>query len=85
MAGDILAEQPGSEAAQDLIKRASVTASMKRGKWEDDKADFRDKLANEEEAVELEQRSRVVNDEETLQKLIADGSGVTDAGRATYV
>lgn len=71
VAGDILAEQPGSEAAQDLIKRASVAESMKRGKWDDDKSDFRDKLANEEEAVELEQRSRVVNDEETLQKLVA--------------
>jgi pentatricopeptide repeat protein len=71
VAGDILAAQPGSEAAQDLIKRASVAESMTRGKWDDDKSDFRDKLANEEEAVELEQRSRVVNDEETLQKLIA--------------
>ncbi|QYY35938.1 tetratricopeptide repeat protein [Ruficoccus sp. ZRK36] len=69
VAGEVLSAQPGNEQAQDLVKRASVADSMQRGKWEEE-GGFRDKLANEEEAVELEQRARVVNDEETVQKLV---------------
>jgi len=42
---------------------------MQRGKWEEE-GDFRDKLADEEKSIELEQASRVVNDEEILGKLI---------------
>ncbi len=70
LAGEVLAESPGNEMAQELIKRASVADSMKRGKWEEE-TDFRDKLANEEEAVELEQQARVVNDAETIEKLVS--------------
>ncbi|MEM9226668.1 MAG: tetratricopeptide repeat protein [Verrucomicrobiota bacterium] len=70
VAGEILKDNPGNDQAQELVKRASVKESMERGKWDDDSADFRDKLADEEKSVELEQRSRVVNDEDTLQRLL---------------
>ena len=69
VAGEVLSGQPGNEQAQDLIKRASVAESMERGKWGEE-TDFREKLANEEEAIELEQQSRVVNDAETTEKLV---------------
>ncbi|MBC2593122.1 tetratricopeptide repeat protein [Ruficoccus amylovorans] len=70
VAGEVLADLPGNDQAQELVKRASVAESMKRGKWEEE-GGFRDKLANEEEAIELEQQARVVNDEETVQKLVS--------------
>ncbi len=66
---DVLRETPSNEDAQEMVKRATVAESMQKGKWEEE-TDFRDKLADEDKAVELEQRSRVVNDEETIQKLV---------------
>lgn len=68
----ILQEQPALEAAQELVRRASVAESMHRGKWEEG-GDFREKLADAEKSVELEQASRVANDEEVLLKLIERG------------
>ncbi len=67
----LLKKNPALSAAQELIRRASVAVSMEKGKWEGDSS-FRENLADEDEAVRLEQASRVANDEETLQKLIAD-------------
>lgn len=64
----ILSNNPANEHAQELVRRASVAESMERGKWEEE-GDFRDKLADEKKAVELEQAARVVNDEETVEKL----------------
>lgn len=64
----ILRENPANEAGQDLVRRASVALSMQKGKWEEE-GGFRDKLANEAEAIELEQAARVVNDAETVEKL----------------
>ncbi len=65
----ILSENPAHEDAQDLLRKASVAESIDRGKWEQE-GDFREKLADEEKSVELEQASRVANDEEVLEKLI---------------
>lgn len=67
---EVLSANPGNDELQELVKRASVAESMERGKWEEEDKDFRDKLADEEKSVELEQRARVVNDEETIQKLV---------------
>lgn len=64
----ILRENPANEVAQDLVRRASVALSMEKGRWEEE-GGFREKLANEDEAIELEQASRVVNDAETVEKL----------------
>ncbi len=65
----ILRALPGSAEGQDLVRRASVAISMDKGKWEE-QGDFRDKLKDAAEAVHLEQASRVMNDAETLARLI---------------
>jgi len=70
--GDIILQKnPGSGEAQDLVRKASVAVSMEAGKW-DEEGDYRKKLANADQAVKLEQESRMVNDEETLTRLIED-------------
>ena len=70
--GDIILQKnPGSGEAQDLVRKASVAVSMDKGKWEEG-GDFRKKLANAQEAIDLEQQSRVVNDAETLTRLIEE-------------
>ena len=65
----ILESNPGSGEAQALIRRASVAITMDKGKWEE-KGDFRDKLANKDQAVALEQQARMVNDADTLGQLV---------------
>ncbi|MGE9297208.1 MAG: tetratricopeptide repeat protein, partial [Puniceicoccales bacterium] len=65
----VLRTNPANEDAQELVRRASVAQSMEQGKWEEE-GGFREKLADEEKAIELEQAARVVNDEETVEKLV---------------
>ncbi|GHB93012.1 tetratricopeptide repeat protein [Cerasicoccus arenae] len=65
----ILSSNPANEAAQELVRRASVAQSMEQGKWEEE-GGFRDKLADEKTATELEQSNRMVNDEDTVEKLV---------------
>lgn len=68
--GDVLLRNaPGDGDVQEMIRRASVALSMEKGRW-DEKGDFRDKLKDASEAIELEQKARVVNDEDTLEKLV---------------
>lgn len=70
--GDIILQKnPGNGEAQDLVRKASVAVTMDKGKWDED-GDYRSKLANANQAVQLEQEARVVNDAETLTKLIAE-------------
>jgi len=45
----ILRETPGDGEAQEIIKRASVTESLNKGKWEEE-GDYRDKLKDKSEA-----------------------------------
>jgi tetratricopeptide (TPR) repeat protein len=65
----ILESAPGNGEAQALIRQASVAITMDKGKWEE-KGDFRDKLANKDQAVALEQQARMVNDVDTLTQLV---------------
>lgn len=67
----ILRKEPGNAKAQDLIKKASVQktsfmAAADRG----EEVTSRDLLKDAEQAIGLEQASRVVNDKETLLRLI---------------
>ena len=64
----VLIDNPANEAAQAMVRRASVAETMQRGKWEA-QSDYREKLADVDQAVELEKKSRVVNDAKTLQEL----------------
>lgn len=63
---------PAHGGAQDLVRRASVSHSIEKGKWDDEGSDFREKLRDEEQATKLEQKSRNINDAETLNKLISE-------------
>lgn len=74
----ILKDNPGMEAASELVRKASVAESMERGKWEEE-GDFREKLADEEKSVELEQSARVVNDAEILTKQIEKNKKLIEA------
>jgi tetratricopeptide (TPR) repeat protein len=65
----ILELTPGDGDAQAMLRRASVAITMDKGKW-DEQSDFRQKLANKEQAVELEQQARMANDSETLSALV---------------
>ena len=68
----ILAKSPADGDAQGLIRKASVAQSMEKGKWEEEDADFRDKLKDEDESVRLEQASRAVTGEDTIRELIKE-------------
>ncbi len=68
--GELVAKKmPSDGEAQEIVKLASINQSLQKGKWEE-KGDFRDKLKDEDEAVSLEQSSRVVQDDDTLLELI---------------
>ena len=60
---------PNDGDAEDMLKRASVAVAMNKGKWEESE-DFRTQLKDEEEAQALEQASKNVNDEKSLEDLI---------------
>lgn len=62
---------PGDGELQEIVKKASVSQSMKKGRWEEE-GDFRGKLKDESESVKLEQQSRATTSEESLQDLIRD-------------
>lgn len=66
---EILQANPANEDAQEMVRRASVAESMDRGKWEQE-GDFREKLADEQQSVDLEQQARVVSDEETVARMV---------------
>jgi tetratricopeptide (TPR) repeat protein len=68
----ILDLAPGNGDAQALVRKASVSISMDKGKWEEQGGDFRSKLADADTAAKLEQANRTVNDADTAAALIAD-------------
>ncbi len=68
----ILAINPAHGDASDLIRRASVTQTIEKGKWEEQDTDFRSKIKDEKASVQLEMQARVVNDADSLQSLIMD-------------
>lgn len=52
---------PGNGDLQEVVRKASVSKTMKKGNWED-KGDFQSKLKDKDEALRLEQSSRTVTD-----------------------
>lgn len=53
-------------------KDASAAASMQKGKWEAEETTYRDLIKDKEQAVALEQKSRVVRSEEMIDNLLAE-------------
>lgn len=70
MAEALMRESPGDAQLQELLKNASVAQSINAGRWESGSGTFRDKLRDEDEAVSLEQASRVVRSEAMTQRQI---------------
>ena len=61
---------PNDLAAIKGGKDASAAASMQRGGWEREGATYRDLLKDEDQAVTLEQQSRVVRSDEMIDQLL---------------
>jgi tetratricopeptide (TPR) repeat protein len=55
---------PGNGDLQEVVRKASVSKTMKKGNWED-KGDFQSKLKDKDEALRLDQASRTVTDAAT--------------------
>ena len=55
---------PGNGDLQEVVRKASVSKTMKKGNWED-KGDFQSKLKDKDEALRLDQASRTVTDSAT--------------------
>ncbi|MDX2080309.1 MAG: tetratricopeptide repeat protein [Terrimicrobiaceae bacterium] len=53
-------------------KDAAAAASMQRGGWEKEETTYRDLIRDKEQAVSLEQQSRVVRSEEAINQLLAE-------------
>jgi tetratricopeptide (TPR) repeat protein len=68
----ILAISPNDLAAIKGSKDASANNSMQKGGWEKEETSYRDLIKDKDQAVALEQKSRVVRSEEMLDNLLAE-------------
>ena len=68
----ILAIAPNDLAAVKGAKDAAAAASMQSGGWDKQETTYRDLIKNKEQAVALEQQSRVVRSEEMIDNLLAE-------------
>jgi len=69
--GKIVGINPADLTAVKRSKDAAATASMKSGGWTEAKS-FRDLIKNKEEAVSLEQKSRVVKSLDMVEEQLAE-------------
>ncbi len=69
VADRLIRKNPGNGDAQALLRSASVIKTMDKGKWEEGD-DFKSKLKDSSEAVDLEKNASLVNDEETLRRMV---------------
>jgi tetratricopeptide (TPR) repeat protein len=63
---------PNDLAALKGGKDASAAASMQKGGWEREETTYRDLIKDKDQAVSLEQQSRVVRSDEMIDLLLAD-------------
>lgn len=77
--GRILQVTPNDLAAIKGGKDAAAAASMQKGGWEREDATYRDLIKNKDEAVALEQQSRVHRSDEMIDNLLADLHAKVDA------
>ncbi|RLC07916.1 MAG: hypothetical protein DRI24_24140 [Deltaproteobacteria bacterium] len=64
--------RPRDDVFRDLLKEALVTSSLHAGHWDSDSGTYRDKLRDEEEAVELEKRGRSETPDGSLRKMVVE-------------
>ena len=65
----ILKLEPSNGDAQALARSASVVKTMEKGKWEEE-GSAKDKLKDAAATIEREKQTSLVNDEETLNRLV---------------
>jgi len=70
--GRITAITPNDLSAIKGAKDAAAASSMQRGGWERQETTYRDLIKDKDEAVSLEQQSRVVRSEEMIDQLLAE-------------
>lgn len=63
---------PNDMVAIKGLKDASASASMKSGGWEKEETTYRDLIKDKDQAIALEQQSRVVRSEEMIDNLLAE-------------
>ena len=68
----ILAIAPNDLAAIKGSKDSAAANSMQKGGWDREETSYRDLIKDKEEAVALEQKSRVVRSEEMVDNLLAE-------------
>jgi tetratricopeptide (TPR) repeat protein len=68
----ILNFAPNDLAAIKGVKDASAAASMQSGGWEKEETTYRDLIKDKDQAIALEQQSRVVRSEEMIDNLLAE-------------
>ncbi len=74
----ILRVDPSNGAAQGLLREASVVKTMTKDRWEEEGSAV-DKVANSAEAQAKLEADRVVNDEETLSRIVDRVKGQIEA------
>jgi len=68
----IAALDPNNMAKQSAVRAAAALATMEEGHWEDNDADYRSKLKNKDEAVQMEQEDRIVRGLDDVKLVIDD-------------
>jgi tetratricopeptide (TPR) repeat protein len=68
----IVEVSPNDLAGIKGMKDASASASMQSGGWEKEETTYRDLITNKDEAIALEQQSRVVRSDEMIENLLAE-------------
>lgn len=68
----IIEISPNDLAGIKGMKDASASASMQSGGWEKEETTYRDLIKNKDEAIALEQQSRVVRSDEMIENLLAE-------------
>lgn len=66
-----LKKYPNNGDLQELARQVSVAQTMDNGQWDESK-DYRSKLANQDKALELEKKSRVVSDADSAAAAIPE-------------
>lgn len=69
---EVLNLKPGDPKAIKDMKDAAALDTMQRGKWEDQTTDFRGKLKNKGESIQLEKQAKAVASDADLTALIKE-------------
>ena len=76
----IAALDPNNMAKQSAVRAAAALATMEEGHWEDNDADYRAKLKNKDEAVQMEQQEKIVRGIDDVKLVIEELEGAIANG-----